>query len=94
MLLSENVQEKSIHDCIRVFRIIIRDRIKAQKIIIHSHNNPFLTEKIVKNRYYGNENFSLARDRIEVFRNHIRVYENCIKVFEIVFKNHIRVQDY
>ena len=49
---------------------------------------------MVKNRYYGNEDFSLARDRIEVFRNHIRVYKNCIKVFEIVFKNHTRVQDY
>ena len=49
---------------------------------------------MVKNRYYENEDFSLARDRIEVFRNHIRVYKNCIKVSEIVFKNHIRVQDY
>ena len=47
---------------------------------------------MVKNRYYGNEDFSLAWDRIEVFRNHIRV--NRIKVFEIVFENHIRVQDY
>ena len=47
---------------------------------------------MVKNRYYENENFSLAQDPIKVFRNHIRVYN--IKVFEIVFKNHIRVQDY
>ena len=49
---------------------------------------------MVKNRYYENENFSLAQDRKEVFRNHIRVYEICIKVFEMVFKDHIRVQDY
>ena len=94
VLLSENVQEKIIQDRIRVFRTVIRDRMKAQKTTIHFHNNPFLTENIVKNRYYGNESFSLARDRTEVFRNHIRVYRNCIKVFEILFRNHIRVQDY
>ena len=49
---------------------------------------------MVKNSHYGNEDFSLARDRVEVFRNHIRMYKNGIRVFEIVFKNHIRVQDY
>ena len=49
---------------------------------------------MVKKGYYGNENFSLARDCIEVFRNDIKVYGNLIKVFEIVFRNHIRVQDY
>ena len=49
---------------------------------------------MIKNRYYRNEDFSLARHRIEMLRNHIRVYENGIKVFEIMFKNHIRVQDY
>ena len=49
---------------------------------------------MVKKGYYGNECFGLARDCIEVFRNHTRVYENCIKVFEIVFRNHIRVQNY
>ena len=58
---------------VRVFSIVIRDRVKAQKTTNHSHNNPFLTEKIVKNRYYGNGNFSLARDRIEVSRNHMSV---------------------
>ena len=90
MLLSENFREKSIQDRIRVLRIVIRDCIKAQKTTIHSHNNPFLTEKMVKNGYYGNKNFSLALDRIEVFRNHVRVNENYIKVFEIAFRNHIR----
>ena len=54
----------------------------------------FFVKKMVKNRYCGNENFSLVRDCIEVFRNHIRVYKNCIKVSEILFKNHIRVRDY
>ena len=73
VLLSKNIQEKRTQDRIRVFRIVIRDRVKAQKTTIHSHNNPFLTKKIVKNRYYGNENFSLARGRIEVFRNHMTV---------------------
>ena len=33
---------------------------------LHSHNNPFLTEKMVKNGYYGNEGFGLAWDGIEV----------------------------
>ena len=47
-----------------------------------------------KYKYYGKENISLAWDRIEVFKNHVRVYRNCMKVFEIVFKNHIRAQDY
>ena len=47
---------------------------------------------MVKKKYYGNEDLSLAQDHIEMLRNHIRVYKNCIKVFEIIFKNHIRVQ--
>ena len=51
-------------------------------------------KKVEKCKYYGNENFSLAWDRIELFKNYVRVYRNCIKVFEIVFKNYIRVQDY
>ena len=33
---------------------------------LHSHNNPFLTEKMVKNGYYRNEGFGLAWDRIKV----------------------------
>ena len=33
---------------------------------LHSHNNRFLTKKMVKEGYYGNECFGLARDRIEV----------------------------
>ena len=49
---------------------------------------------MVKNKYYWNEGFGLEQDCIEVFKNHVRVYRSCIKVFEIVFKNHIRVQDY
>ena len=90
MLLSENFQEKSIQDRIRVFRMVIRDCIKAQKTTIHSHNNPFLAKKVVKNGYYGNKNFSLALDRIEVFRNHVRVNGDYTKVFEIAFRNYIR----
>ena len=33
---------------------------------LHSHNNLFLTEKMVKNGYYRNEGFGLAWDHIEV----------------------------
>ena len=53
-----------------------------------------MVKKIEKYKYYRNENFNLAWDRIELFKNHVRVYRNCIKVFEMVFKNNIRVQDY
>ena len=91
----KNVQEKSIQDRIRAFQDPNSRLFKSAKDClnqnIHSHKNPFLTEKMVKNRYYGDENFSLTRDRIEVFRNQ---YENFIKVSEIVFRNYIRVQDY
>ena len=40
-----------------------------------------------KNDYYGNEGLGLAWDFIEVLRNQI-------KVFEMVFQNHVRVQEY
>ena len=33
---------------------------------LNSHNNPFLVGKMVKNGYYGNEDFGLPWDRIKV----------------------------
>ena len=77
----------TVSECTKIMDKIAQTQILIPVIL-------FLVKKMVKNRYCENENFSLARDRIELFRNHIRVYENCIKVLEIMFKNHMRVQDY
>ena len=37
----------------------------------------FHGKKVGKYKYYGNENFSLAWDRKEVFKNHVR---ECIEI--------------
>ena len=57
-------KEYSVQDHIRVFEIVQ----KCEKLLKtkNSRNNSFLTEKMVKKGYYGNECLGLARDRIEV----------------------------